>query len=198
MSTIAAVLERAPSAAAPPAPLRPLPRSGEYPDLIRRLFQSRAVVAVIGAGSGSRSEKACRGIAAELAANGHRVVVVRVGTLLLANRFPAATGCLPLRMPNVWLWPSPHDAPAEFFPSPLAPSPESDWLASLRRDFDSVLLECPPVKVAPATAEFAALADAAVLVVESRQIARQQIQRDQRALELRGVKLAGCVLMRQR
>jgi Mrp family chromosome partitioning ATPase len=68
----------------------------------------------------------------------------------------------------------------------------------LRRDFDAVLLECPPVETAPAAAAIAAMADATVLVIEACRTTKQQIQRDQQALQLRGVKLAGCILMRRR
>jgi hypothetical protein len=41
------------------------------------------------------------------------------------------------------------------------------------------------------------MADAAVFAVESRS-PKQQILRDQRALQLSGVKLAGCILIRAR
>jgi Mrp family chromosome partitioning ATPase len=72
------------------------------------------------------------------------------------------------------------------------------WLDSLRLTFDSVLLDCPAAETAPAAAQLAALADAAMLVVEAGRTSRQQIQRDQRALQLRGVKLAGCILIGRR
>ena len=74
----------------------------------------------------------------------------------------------------------------------------AEWLDSLRLVFDSVLLDCPATETAPAAAQLAAMADAAMLVVEAGRTTRQQIQRDQRALQLRGVKLMGCILMRRR
>jgi cellulose biosynthesis protein BcsQ len=133
-----------------------------------------------------------------LAPSGNRVVIVQVDALLRMSRFPDATACLPGQVPNVSLWPSTVGAPVEFFPSPSPAPSAGNWLASLRRDFDSVLLDCPPVESAPAAAAIAAMADAAVLVIEACRTTKQQIQRDQQTLQLRGVKLAGCILMRRR
>jgi hypothetical protein len=196
MSKNALILEKATSK--PPSLLEAVPRSGEYLDLVRSLFQGHSVLAVVDSGSGSRAPEACRGIAAELAASGNRVVIVQVASLLRMNQFPDATACLPGRVPNVSLWPGTAGAPVEFFQSP-APEPSAgNWLASLRRNFDSVLLDCPPVETAPAAAAITAMADATVLVIEACRTTKQQIQRDQQALQLRGVKLAGCILMRRR
>jgi Mrp family chromosome partitioning ATPase len=196
MSKNALILEKSTSPS--PALLESLPSSGEYLDLIRTLFQSRAVVAVVDSGSGARAPEACRGIAAELAASGNRVVIVQVASLLRMSQFPDARACLPGRAPNVSLWPGTAGAPVEFFQSPASAPSDGNWLASLRRDFDAVLLECPPVETAPAAAAIAAMADATVLVIEACRTTKQQIQRDQQALQLRGVKLAGCILMRRR
>jgi tyrosine-protein kinase Etk/Wzc len=77
-------------------------------------------------------------------------------------------------------------------------SGESDWLAYLCREFDMVLLDCPAVGTSPAAAETAAMADAAVLVVEAAQTPKQRIKQAQRILDLTGVRLAGCVLMQRR
>ena len=196
MSKNALILEKSTSPS--PALLESLPSSGEYLDLIRTLFQSRAVVAVVDSGSGARAPEACRGIAAELAASGNRVVIVEVASLLRMSQIPDATACLPGRAPNVSLWPGTAGAPVEFFQSPASAPSDGNWLASLRRDFDAVLLDCPPVETAPAAAAIAAMADAAVLVIEACRTPKQQIQRDQQALQLRGVQLAGCILMRRR
>jgi Mrp family chromosome partitioning ATPase len=196
MSKNALILEKAASKL--PSLLEAVPHSGEYLDLIRHLFQGRSVVAVVDGGSGSRGPEASRGIAAELAASGNRVVIVQVASLLRMDQFPDDTACLPGRVPNVFLWPGTAGAPVEFFQS-LAPEPSAgNWLGALRRNFDSVLLDCSPVETAPAAAAIAAMADAAVLVVEACRTTKQQIQRDQQALQLRGVKLAGCILMRRR
>lgn len=196
MSRNSLILERAASKNTAPAPMDAVPHSGEYLDLVRRLFPSHSVVAIVDSGSGSRGPEACRGIAAELAASGNRVVIVNVASLLRTNQLPGATACLPGRVPNVFLWPSSVGAGVDFFQFP-APS-AGDWLGSLRRAFDSVLLECPSVESAPAAAAIAAMAESAVLVVEACRTTRQQIQRDQQALQLRGVALAGCILMRRR
>src|ERR1019366_3170183 len=196
MSKNALILEKSTSPS--PALLESLPSSGEYLDLIRTLFQSRAVVAVMDSGSGARAPEACRGIAAELAASGNRVVIVQVASLLRMSQFPDARACLPGRAPNVSLWPGTAGAPVEFFQSPPPEPSAGNWLSSLRRNFDAVLLDCPPVETAPAAAAIAAMADAAILVVEACRTTKQQIQSDQQALQLRDVKLAGCILMRRR
>lgn len=170
---------------------RPAQASGEYRDLIRRLFHAHSVIAIVG---GPRS---CEGIAAELAQSGDRVVVVAVNALL-AHPSPYATSCLNGRVPNVYRWPASAGLPLEFFgstePRPAAPH----WLDTLRRDFDSVLLDCPDPEVTPPAAEIAALADAAVLVVRAGRTTRRQIRHDQRTLELAGVRLAGCIFSRRR
>jgi Mrp family chromosome partitioning ATPase len=205
MSKNALVLERTESAASlathPPS-FGEFPCSGEYLDLIRRLFQSHSVVAVVDSGGGSRGPEACRGIAAELAASGNRVVIVRVDALLRTSQLPDATACAPGPTPGISLWPSTVGAPVEFFPS-SAPLPATGaWLGSLRRTFEAVLLDCPHLETAPAAtaavASIAAMADAAVLVIEAGRTTKQQIQRDQQQLQFRGVPLAGCILMRRR
>jgi hypothetical protein len=198
MSRNSLILEKAASEHTAPALLEAVPCASEYLDLIRRLFQAHSVVAVIGSGPVSRAPEACRGIAAELATSGNRVVIVHVEALLRTSQSPDATACRPGHVPNVSLWPSTSGATVEFFQSP-APAPAAGgWLDSLRRKFDSVLLDCPSVDTAPAAGTIAAMADGAVLVVEAGHTTKQQIQSDQQALQLRGVRLAGCILMRRR
>lgn len=197
------VLEKSASEAplsARPALAREVPRSGEYLELIRRHFHTRSAVAIVAVGSGQGAGDVCENIAAELAAFGNRVVIVSVDALLRMNPVaaPEESGCTPGRTPNVWLWPSAAGGQVEFFKSRGPADPAGNWLDSLRPNFDSVLLDCPATETAPAAAELAAMADAAMLVVEAGRTTRQQIQRDQRALQLRGVKLAGCILMRRR
>ena len=198
MSTNSLILERPATSPALTETMAAAPRPAEYLDLILRLFQSHSVVAVVDGGPGSRGREACRGIASELAASGNRVVIVQVDALLRMNQFPDATACLPGHEPNVSIWPSTSGAAIEFIQSPVPVPSAGNWLGSLRRDFDSVLLDCPSVETAPATATIAAMADSAVLLVEAGRTSKQQIQRDQHALQLRGVKLAGCILMRRR
>jgi Mrp family chromosome partitioning ATPase len=198
MSRNSLILEREAAEHSSPALLEAVPRPGEYLDLVRRLFQSQSVLAIVDSGTGSRAPEASKAIAAELAASGKRVVIVQVDALLRTSQFPDATGWRPGLVPNVSLWPPAPDAAVEFFQSPGPIPVTGNWLVSLRREFDSVLLDCPSVETAPAAATIAALADGAVLVVEAGRTARKQIQRDQQALQLRGVKLAGCILMRRR
>src|ERR1035437_1994843 len=135
MSKNALILEKATSKS--PALLEAVPRSGEYLDLIRSLFQSHSVVAVVDSGSGSRAPEACRGISAELADSGNRVVIIQVASLLRMSQLPEASACLPGRVPNVSLCPGTAGAPVEFFHS-LAPATEpsaGNWLGALRRNF---------------------------------------------------------------
>ncbi len=180
-------------------PQTPSPRppqvagSTEYAELRRLVLRSRSVLALLGAGSRSRTGEACRGLAAELSASGQRVIIVDVAGLR-PGCSPSAIACRPGASPGVWHWNGEDDSSVEFFPRPGKVTAESDWLQDLRRSFDVVLLNCPSREYA----EVAAMADAAVLVVEAGETPKQQIQRDQRALSAVGVALAGCVLMRRR
>jgi Mrp family chromosome partitioning ATPase len=173
-------------------------RRAEFRGLIHRLFHGNSTAALVGSGVETRTSEACRGLAGELAAAGNRVVIVDVDRMLHANPLPAATACSPGRASNIWLWPATTDASVKPVHSVPASPAESDWMGSLRHDFDAVLLDCPALETEPGAAEIAARADAAVLVVEAGQTKKQQIRQDERALERRGVKLAGCILMRRR
>jgi len=203
MSRNGFVLERTASEAplfAPAPPAREVPPSGEYLELIRRHFQAHSAIAIVAVGSGQAAAGVCDGIAAELAAAGNRVVIVSVDALLRMNPVapPGESGFTPARSPNVWRWPSADGGQLEFFNSHAPAGPAATWLDSLRLAFDSVLLDCPAAETAPAAAQLAAMADAAMLVVETGRTTRRQILHDQRSLWLRGVKLAGCILMQQR
>ena len=169
---------------------------GTYVELIRRLFHSPSVVAIVGSGIGLGAVNVCDEIAAELAASGKRVVVVPVDKLLRMNRLPVPdeTAFISGSAPNIWLWPVSGGQKIEFFKSRELAGADN-WLDSLRRNFDSVLLNCPAVQATSGVTGVAAMADAAVLVVEAGRSPRQEIQFDQRALQLGGVKLAGCVLI---
>lgn len=203
MSKNALVLERIAaqeSLSVRPEFAREVPRSSEYLELIRRHFHNRSAVAIVAVDSGKGAGDVCENVAAELAASGKRVVIVSVGGLLRMNPGAASeeSKCTPGKVPNMWLWPPADGGQVEFFKSRGAMDPAGNWLDSLRLNFDSVLLDCPATETAPAASEFAAMADAAMLVVEAGRTTRQQIQRDQRALQLRGVKLAGCILIKRR
>jgi len=204
MSRNSVVLEKAASGASLPlraaqTPIETPARSGEYLDLIRRLFHHPSAVAIVSSGSGGSATGVCEEIAAELGTSGSRVVVVPVANLLRMNPIavPDKTAFLPGSTRNVWLWPSPLGRQIEFFKS-RAPADPDGWLDCLRRNFDSVLLDCSVGEVTPGVADVAAMADAVVLVAEAGRTTRQQIQRDQRALQLRDAKLAGCILLRRR
>jgi hypothetical protein len=178
----------------------PEPASREYGGLILRLFQSRAAVAVIGVGLDKGVVGVCEGIAIELAELGKRVVVVPVDGLLRMNPItvPGETALMSRIARNVWLWPSPLGKPIEFLNAAESkPTGAESWLDALRRNFDSVLLECPAVDSAFGVTEVAAMADAVVLVVEAGRSSKQQILHDQRALELQGAKLAGGIMLQR-
>jgi hypothetical protein len=173
-----------------------------YAELIQRLFVNRpAVVAFIGAGPRAGVSGICEEIASELASLGKRVVLVSVQALLQSSpiALPDETTftpgpARPGSTQTYWLWPSLMGQQVEFFKSRMSAIPEK-WLDSLRRNFDSVLLDCPAVETMPGGAAIGAMADAAVLVVEAAQTSKHQILRDERALQLSGVKLAGCILI---
>ena len=93
----------------------------------------------------------------------------------------------------MWHWPSRPGQQNEFF-NFRAPAGPGNWLDSLRGNFDSVLLDCPALEKAPGGVAVGAMAEAAVLAVEAH-TPRIQVLRDQRALQLSGVKLAGCILV---
>lgn len=170
-------------------------RPNDYRQLIQRLFHGPAVVAMIGMGSGEGFTGICEDIALELSGSGRRVVLVSVHALLNSTplALPDETVFAPGAARNVWLWPPHAGQKTERLRSAILKAP-NNWLGSLRANFDAVLLRCPSLESAPGGAAIAAMADAAVLAVESRS-PKQQIQRDQRALQLSGVKLAGCILI---
>jgi hypothetical protein len=203
MSRNFAVLDKAPPGNSHPPfgaqpPHDPSVPSSEYAALVERLFLAPSVVAILAVGPAGAAAAVCDGIAIELALSGKPVVIVAVHELLNGNPIspPDETTFQPGNTPHVWRWPSPAGQQIEFFKPRIhaAVGPLETWLDSLRRNFDSVLLDCPSVETAPGGAAVAALADAALLVVEAARVSKQQILRDQRALQLSGVKLAGCIL----
>jgi Mrp family chromosome partitioning ATPase len=125
-------------------------------------------------------------------------VIVPVHRLLRMNPItpPDETAFAPGNVPQVWLWPAPVGQKIEFF-KPRESDDRGSWLDSLRRTFDSVLLDCPHVDGAPGVTEVGAMADAAVLAVEAGVTSKQQIQQNQRALQLRGAKVAGSILIQR-
>jgi Mrp family chromosome partitioning ATPase len=197
MSRNFAVLGKTPVQSSPESP--PVPSAlhpGEYTELIQRLFQAPSVVAIIGAGSGAGVTAVCEEIASELSLLGRHVVVVSVQRLLPMDpiTLPDETAFMPGSARNVWHWPSPAGRQIEFF-KPRLPVGGENWLDALRRNFDSVLLDCPAVETAPLGVAIAARADAALLAVEAANTPKNHILRDQRSLEMSGAKLAGCILI---
>ena len=201
MSRNFAVLGKAPAApvfSEPPAdePVYAAAPSGEYGEVIRLLFELPAAVAILG------SSRVAEDLGAELAACGKRVVIVAVNELLRMNPIPVPdeTALRPGRAPQVWVWPAPVGQKIEFFRSRETTFEKvagaENWLDSLRGRFDAVLLDCPNVEEAPGVSEAAAMADCALLAVEAGYTLKEQVQKDQRALQLRGARVAGCVLVK--
>ncbi|MCU1261955.1 MAG: protein tyrosine kinase [Bryobacterales bacterium] len=203
MSKNFAVLRKAgsePSRATQPHVEPAAPRR-EYAELIRLLFESPRAVAIVGIGSDKGVAGVCEGLAKELALSGKRVVIVPVERLLRMNpiTIPDETALMTGIAQNVWLWPSPLGRPIGFFHScESKPAGANNWLDALRRNFDAVLLDCPVLDTTFGVTEVAAMADGAVLVVEAGRTSTEQILRDQRALQLGGATLAGCILLRRR
>ena len=187
---------------APAAPVEaPLP-NGDYIDLIRQLFDEPGAVAIIGCNAGNPTHvvsEIAGNLAAELGASGRRVLVVLINNLLRMNpiKVPDETAFIPGSTPGVWLWAASASQKIEFFKS-REPSAPGNWLDALRRSFDCVVLDCPSLQVVPGVTEVAAMADAAVLAVEAGRTSKQQILQDQQALQLRGARLAGCILIQRR
>jgi hypothetical protein len=176
------------------------PSSGEYFELIRQLFHDRAAVAIVGSNNGGSAvsvSSIAEDLAAELGAFGKRVVVVSVNRLLRMNpvTIPDELAFMPGNSPQVWVWPAPAGQKIEFFKS--RQDGRGNWLDSLRLNFDSVVLDCPDLEGSPGVTEVAAMADAAVLAVRAGLASKQQIHEDQRALQLRGARIAGCILIQR-
>ncbi len=170
-------------------------RTGEYSDLVRRLFQRPSAVSITSSGADSLHLGICEGIAAELAKTGKQVVVVPVDRLLLMNpvRVIDDLSLLPGVSPNVWVWPSIAQQVEVFGAGSIGEG--EDWLERLRRNFHTVLLDCPPLEAMPGVAEISAMVDATLLVVQAGRSTRQQIRKDQLALQLSGATVAGCILI---
>jgi hypothetical protein len=207
MSRISAILERSEKLASEQSfrsggPIRePAEEPGVYAELIRRLFDVPSAIAIVGAmSSGSFGGPGiCESIATQVADSSKRVALVPVDRLLRMNAVPIPddTSFMPGRAPGVWIWPSPVGQQIEFFKPRMRADP-GDWLDCLRRNFDSVLLDCPAIDSVPEAVEVAAMADATVLAVEAGRTTKQQIMNTQNALRSRGARQAGCILIRQR
>jgi hypothetical protein len=187
-------------------------RLSEYAELIQKLFQERAAVAIIGAGLGTSVTVICEALASELSRLGKRVVLVSVNALLQTNPMTVSDNpaVLPTRGGDYWVWPPPVRQQMECVKPRTPGSVAARWLDSLRQDFDSIVLDCPALEIIPgggaigamvdatvlAVTAIAAMADATVLAVDAARTPKQQIMLDQRLLQLSNAKLAGCVLIK--
>jgi Mrp family chromosome partitioning ATPase len=172
----------------------------EYLELIQRLFQSPSVIAIVGGSSqGENGSRISENLAAALGTTGKSVVVVAFDKLLRLNPLtpPHQMAYVQGNAPHVWLWPAQENPKIEFLKS-RRDIRQRNWLDCLRKDFDSVLLDCPNVGGAPGVTEVAAMADAVVLAVEAGRTSRQLILQDQQALQLRGARVVGSILIQRR
>ena len=194
-------LEPPAAPAHPSAP--PSDMAGEFAAVIRLLFAAPAAVAIVGASDSEEGAyRIARGLAEELAVSGKRVVVVPVKNLLRMNpiNIPDPADFVPAGTPHVWLWPAPVSQKIEFFRPAEVPretGAAGNWLDALRRHFDAVVLDCPSVEGAPGVTEVAAMADAAVLAVRAGRTSTEQLRHSQQALQLRGARVVGCILIQQ-
>jgi len=152
-----AVLEKAGIEPVPVLPSRP---AEAYLELIRRLFQTAAAVAIVG-GTGlrpGRGLECVRESPAELAASrqprgrcagGHAAAHEPVPV-------PGETAYAPGPAQNVWFWPAPSGAPIEFFKSRV-PVGTAQLARFSAPQFNSILLDCPAPETAPGSAEIAAM-----------------------------------------
>ena len=173
------------------AAARPTAALTEYRGLIRSVFRRHSVIALIEAGSEAGSGKICGEIAAELAALGHRVVIVRGEHIVAPAEHGSTIECEPAEMRGVWYWPADGRKDRQSLHVPGVHG--RDWLACLQEAFDCVLLDCPSVEAGGA--ELSAQADHAVLIAKAGLTSRRRIQQDCKKLRLRGVALLGCVLV---
>jgi Mrp family chromosome partitioning ATPase len=187
-----------PSAAT--VPTASVPASGDYSEVIRQLFKGPAAVAVVGGNRGAEHgvSRISENLASELAITGKRVIVVVVTRVLQMNPIavPHEADFTPSKTPHVWTWAPPGGRKTEVFKS-LDVCDSGNWLDRLRRTFDAVLLDCPGVEETPGVSEVAAMADAALLVVEAGHTSKRQLQHDQWSLLLRGATVAGFILVQR-
>jgi len=184
-----------------PQRIERLRNQNTYADLIGSLFASPSVVAFFGVGSGEVVTQACEDIAAELSTMDRRAIVVSVEALLNSNPIVALDQASWIASPaksgaqnRYWTWPTRVGHEGEPFGSASGREKQETWLEALRRDFDAILLDCHPLQTTPGGGAIGAIAESAVLVVDGPKASRNEILRDQWALEVMGVKLAGCIL----
>jgi Mrp family chromosome partitioning ATPase len=172
-----------------------------HEELIRRMFtgeESKQVVAFISSLRGEGVTHVCRSVAAELAASQDCTVVVVDGWALAEHEESEDLGGLEAHTlvgsSEVWVWPSRDSAGKRDAPRDRIPYEFNLTLEQLRREYDFVLLDCPAVEFGRAGIALAAKAQKTILVVKEGRVSRRTVASAQRSLEIRGARLAGCVL----
>jgi polysaccharide biosynthesis transport protein len=108
------------------------------------------------------------------------------------SKLPSESVALPTEVHNVFLLPS-GAATSEIFP--LFNSPRlGDLMTRLRRDFDYVLVDTPPVLRSADVRLLAQVGDAAVLVVRAKRTNRHMAREAAECLETAGVRVLGAIL----
>lgn len=114
----------------------------------------------------------------------------------LAGRATRDEAVCPTAYPNLFILPS---GPGRQNPGELVGRPElGDLLRELRRDYDHVLLDSPPVNTVADARIIGPAADEALLVVRTGKTTRDEVGSAMRLLEAVSIKLAGVVLTRQK
>ncbi len=174
---------------------------GRYDELIERVFgglEPVRVVAFAAVSSGQAVQHVTRGVASALTFGNERRVLVVDGWSLLSIASEEglnSTACARTDdHSEVWSWPGNRAGNRRSIKNSRERHFLAAWLDRMRRDFDYVLLECPPVDV-DSNAFPAMLAERVVLVVSDTK-PRKEIRLAQSILEIRGARVAGCVLYR--
>lgn len=170
--------------------------AGVYLFLIQRLFQTPAVVSILSGVTSSPSPNVCQDLAAELAGFGKRVLIVPDSTLaaIEPGTVPDESAFSQGKLPSIYVWSSPTKYKIDFYKPRTEPG---NWMVSLRRNFDAVLLDWNGATAGRNTNEFLTQSDAAVLVVEAG-ISKTLLAQEQQALLVKGAKLAGSILIQRR
>jgi hypothetical protein len=172
-----------------------------HDELIRSLFagpERKQVVAFISALRGEGVTHVCHSVAAELAGTSDCSVVVVNGWTLAEKEDSddlASLEAQPLiGCSRASVWPKAGVSPAATVAQDRIPYEFNIVLEQLRREYDFVLLDCPAVEFGRAGTALAAKAQKTILIVEEGRAPRRAVAGAQRSLEIRGARLAGCVL----
>jgi hypothetical protein len=177
---------------------------GRWDELIERVFgglEPVRVAAFAAVDSGRAVKHVVDGVASALTFGNERRVLVVDGWSLLSIPSEESLNSTPFIRTDdtagVWSWPGNRTTRHRPCNGGRERHFLSAWMDRMRRDFDYVLVECPPVDAESGTVVPAILAERVVLVVSDTK-PRNEITLVQNVLEIRGARVAGCVLYRQK